>query len=143
VRITTFFGFIDFCHRVLPAGFYYKTFMAPNWHRYEPAIRRMAGLGRLRETVDELHYETRYAALRRPGGRRRTGWVGGGAGAAAATGLRVMLVDDGIGWGWIAAVVRRHDRQHARNGNGWTRRSVALGNVTLLPADDGVWILRP
>ncbi|MBV9697589.1 MAG: (2Fe-2S)-binding protein [Gammaproteobacteria bacterium] len=36
--------------RFLPAGFYYKTFMAPGWaweRLYEPAIRRAAGLGRL------------------------------------------------------------------------------------------------
>ena len=28
--------------RLLPAGFYYKTFKWPNWHLYEPSIRRMA-----------------------------------------------------------------------------------------------------
>ena len=36
--------------RFLPAGFYYKTFMAPAWgweRLYEPLIRRAAGLGRL------------------------------------------------------------------------------------------------
>jgi methylglutamate dehydrogenase subunit C len=36
--------------RFLPAGFYYKTFMAPGWaweQVYEPTIRRAAGLGRL------------------------------------------------------------------------------------------------
>ncbi len=36
--------------RFLPAGFYYKTFMAPGWaweRVYEPLIRRAAGLGRL------------------------------------------------------------------------------------------------
>ncbi len=27
------------------AGFYYKTFMWPNWRTYEPIIRRLAGLG--------------------------------------------------------------------------------------------------
>lgn len=31
--------------RWLGAGFYYKTFMWPDWHWYEPMIRRMAGLG--------------------------------------------------------------------------------------------------
>ena len=31
---------------LLPAGFYYKTFMWPNWKVYEPVIRRMAGLAR-------------------------------------------------------------------------------------------------
>ena len=30
---------------LLPAGFYYKTFMWPAWRLFEPAIRRAAGLG--------------------------------------------------------------------------------------------------
>jgi len=40
--------------RFLPAGFYYKTFMAPGWaweRLYEPLIRRAAGLGRLEALV--------------------------------------------------------------------------------------------
>ena len=40
----------DLLSRFLPAGFYYKTFMAPGWaweRIYEPLIRRAAGLGRL------------------------------------------------------------------------------------------------
>ncbi len=40
--------------RFLPAGFYYKTFMAPGWaweRVYEPLIRRAAGLGRLTPVV--------------------------------------------------------------------------------------------
>jgi sarcosine oxidase subunit alpha len=40
--------------RFLPAGFYYKTFMAPAWaweRLYEPLIRRAAGLGRLAAVV--------------------------------------------------------------------------------------------
>lgn len=40
----------DWLGRFLPAGFYYKTFMAPGWaweRVYEPLIRRAAGLGRL------------------------------------------------------------------------------------------------
>jgi sarcosine oxidase subunit alpha len=39
------FGVLDLAHRFLPAGFYYKTFMAMGWMRWEPMIRRMAGLG--------------------------------------------------------------------------------------------------
>ncbi|MBY6162103.1 (2Fe-2S)-binding protein [Mameliella alba] len=38
---------LDLAQRFLPAGFYYKTFIAGGWMRYEPMIRRMAGLGRL------------------------------------------------------------------------------------------------
>jgi sarcosine oxidase subunit alpha len=40
-------GFIDRFARFLPAGFYYKTFMWPNWRAFEPRIRTMAGLGHL------------------------------------------------------------------------------------------------
>jgi sarcosine oxidase, subunit alpha len=42
---------------LLPAGFYYKTFKWPNWHLYEPAIRRMAGMGRAPTGADPDHYE--------------------------------------------------------------------------------------
>ncbi len=31
---------------ILPVGFYYKTFMWPNWHAFEPLIRRAAGFGK-------------------------------------------------------------------------------------------------
>lgn len=47
--------------RWLGTGFYYKTFMWPDWHWYEPVIRRMAGLGAvtsqsMHEAVsDQLH----------------------------------------------------------------------------------------
>jgi methylglutamate dehydrogenase subunit C len=46
----------DLISRFLPAGFYYKTFMAPGWaweRVYEPLIRRAAGLGRLQALVGE------------------------------------------------------------------------------------------
>jgi sarcosine oxidase subunit alpha len=42
---------------LLPAGFYYKTFKWPNWHLYEPSIRRMAGLGRASMEPDPDRYE--------------------------------------------------------------------------------------
>ena len=47
-------AFNDLLGRFLPAGFYYKTFMAPGWaweRVYEPLIRRAAGLGRLEPIV--------------------------------------------------------------------------------------------
>ena len=46
----------DVLARFLPAGFYYKTFMAPGWaweRVYEPLIRRAAGLGRLLPIVGD------------------------------------------------------------------------------------------
>jgi sarcosine oxidase subunit alpha len=42
---------------LLPAGFYYKTFKWPNWQLFEPAIRRMAGLGRASGEPDPDRYE--------------------------------------------------------------------------------------
>ncbi len=42
---------------LLPAGFYYKTFMWPHWHGYEPMIRRMAGLGHAADAPDPARYE--------------------------------------------------------------------------------------
>lgn len=45
--------------RVIPAGFYYKTFMWPPtprwWLRYEHAIRRVAGMGRAANESDPDH----------------------------------------------------------------------------------------
>ena len=47
--------------RLLPAGFYYKTFMWPNWHLFEPSIRRAAGLAAAPDNqIPDQHFETRY-----------------------------------------------------------------------------------
>jgi sarcosine oxidase, subunit alpha len=42
---------------LLPAGFYYKTFMWPHWHLFEPTIRRMAGLGVAADAPDPDRYD--------------------------------------------------------------------------------------
>jgi sarcosine oxidase, subunit alpha len=51
--------------RLLPAGFYYKTFMWPPtprwWLRYEHVIRRAAGMGRVANVPDPDAYEHQYA----------------------------------------------------------------------------------
>ncbi len=90
---------------LFPAGFYYKTFKWPRWawhHLYEPAIRRMAGLGRAPTLPDPDRY------LR--------AWdccdlliVGGGAAGlvaahlAARAGVRVVLVErEATLGGWLA-----------------------------------------
>ena len=49
---------------LVPAGFYYKTFMHPRgaWAKlYEPAIRRTAGLGRAPSAADPDRYSKRFA----------------------------------------------------------------------------------
>jgi sarcosine oxidase subunit alpha len=78
--------------RFIPAGFYYKTFLWPNWRVYEPFIRRAAGLGRPARHPDPNRYEMRYAHC-------DVLVVGAGpaglaaAVAAASSGARVMLVE--------------------------------------------------
>jgi sarcosine oxidase subunit alpha len=42
---------------LLPAGFYYKTFMWPHWHLFEPAIRRLAGSGVAADAPDPARYD--------------------------------------------------------------------------------------
>jgi sarcosine oxidase subunit alpha len=85
---------IDLAHKFLPAGFYYKTFMAMGWMRWEPMIRRMAGLGRLdpetHPPADSAHLTANCDVL----------VIGAGpaglaaAKAAAARGAAVFLVDE-------------------------------------------------
>lgn len=124
--------------RFIPAAFYYKTFMWPNWLLFEPAIRRAAGLGRAPDQRDPDVYSQTTAHC-------DVLVIGGGiAGLAAALaagreGKRVMLATGGAHWGgrlagsdtqvegmpateWIAATlaeldalpnVTRHDRMLA------------------------------
>lgn len=57
------FGLLDKVKAVLPAGFYYKTFMWPasRWMTYEKYIRRMAGLGPAPRQRDTEQYARRNA----------------------------------------------------------------------------------
>ncbi len=87
-------GGLDLFHRWLGAGFYYKTFMWPNWHLFEPAIRAMAGLGSVSGDVDEG-----YVAAQTHDQCDLLVVGGGVAGlvaarAAAEAGRAVCLVDD-------------------------------------------------
>lgn len=50
----------DVLGRFIPAGFYYKTMMWPDWRVFEPVIRRAAGLGRPSAEPDERSYEHGY-----------------------------------------------------------------------------------
>ncbi len=82
--------------KLFAAGFYYKTFMWPPalWQRlYEPAIRRMAGLGRTPEGPDPDIYDKMHVHC-------DVLIVGGGPAGLAATlaaarsGARVILADE-------------------------------------------------
>ena len=88
-------GVNDRLSALLPAGFYYKTFMGPArfWKVYEKYIRKAAGLGRAPTERDPDRYEQRYAHC-------DVLVVGAGpaglaaAHAAGATGARVIIVDE-------------------------------------------------
>lgn len=77
---------------LLPAGFYYKTFMWPHWHLFEPTIRALAGLGVAADAPDPDRYDelSRQAELLVIGG----GAAGAQAALAAARGgARVLLLE--------------------------------------------------
>jgi heterotetrameric sarcosine oxidase alpha subunit len=92
----------DVLSRMLPAGFYYKTFMWPPspqwWLRYEHVIRRAAGMGRVANAPDPDAYEHQHAHC-------DVLVIGGGATglaaarAAASTGARVIVCDENPTYG--------------------------------------------
>jgi sarcosine oxidase subunit alpha len=123
---------------LLPAGFYYKTFMWPRtfWrHVYEPAIRAAAGLGKAPTIPDPDRYLHHYAHC-------DTLVIGAGpaglaaALAASANGARVVLCDEQpeLG-GALLAETEAHIAGQAASD--WLRDTLgALGgraDVTLLP----------
>ena len=85
----------DACSQMLPAGFYYKTFMWPHgaWMWYEKFIRNAAGLGRTPEAPDPDRYEKRFEHC-------DVLVVGSGAAglaaalAAGAAGARVVVAEE-------------------------------------------------
>jgi sarcosine oxidase subunit alpha len=123
---------------LLPAGFYYKTFMRPRafWrHIYEPAIRAAAGLGRAPTAPDPDRYLHHYAhcdAL----------VIGAGpaglaaALAASAGGARVVLCDEQ--WEFGGSLLSETGvRVEGQTAAVWLRETLeTLGrraDVTLLP----------
>ncbi|MGI3163726.1 FAD-dependent oxidoreductase [Pseudooceanicola sp. 200-1SW] len=124
---------IDRFARFLPAGFYYKTFMWPNWHLFEPKIRAMAGLG----TVDPTQAG--------PVSEQVNHWcdalvIGAGpAGLAAALALardgqEVLLVDEGSRPG--GSLLWREGRIDGKTAPVWlaeTLEELARLGVRILP----------
>ena len=121
--------------RLLPAGFYYKTFMWPPslWMTYERLIRNAAGMGRAPDTPDPAQYEHRHAhcdVLVAGGGPAGLA----AALAAARAGARVVIADEGSEFGGSLLAERADiDGEPAPN---WVRRTLAelrsLPGVTLL-----------
>jgi sarcosine oxidase subunit alpha len=102
------FAVFDRLHRLLPVGFYYKTFIHPRrlWPAYERVLRSLAGLGTITfpdEPPGDYEREHVFADVAVAGG--------GPAGMAAAleaarAGASVALVDDqpGLGGGLLTMI---------------------------------------
>jgi sarcosine oxidase, subunit alpha len=110
---------------LLPAGFYYKTFMAPGrlWRTlWEPLLRQMAGLGRAPALPDPARYDKRHEHC-------DVLVVGSGpAGLAAALaagrrGARVVLAESDAEFG--GGLLRRPSRIGEADGIAWVREAVA------------------
>ncbi len=120
---------------LLPAGFYYKTFMWPKsfWHRYEKVIRKGAGLGTAPEMPDHNIYDKRDQHC-------DVLVVGGGpAGISAAlaagrSGARVILADEQAELG--GALLGNGERIEAASGVDW-----AMGARAELDGMDEVRVL--
>ena len=87
-------AFLDRLARFIPAAFYYKTFMWPDWHLFEPRIRAMAGLGvvdpewKALGAGDQVNHHCDVLVV----GAGPAGLAA--AARAASAGHSVMLVDD-------------------------------------------------
>ncbi len=112
--------------RFFPAGFYYKTFMAPRgaWKAlFEPVIRRAAGLGRAPELPDPDRYEQAYDFA-------DVVVVGGGiagldaARHAAEDGGKVIVLEQTAHWG---------GRTPVDHGDGQARVDAAVESLRGMP----------
>ncbi len=121
--------------RLLPAGFYYKTFMWPpsQWLTYERAIRAAAGMGRAPHALDPDRYEHRHAhcdVLVAGGGPAGLA----AALAAARQGARVIMADEGSAFG--GNLLTEHAEIDRAPAHHWVSRTLAelsvLPDVTLL-----------
>ncbi|RKE23831.1 heterotetrameric sarcosine oxidase alpha subunit [Paraburkholderia sp. BL23I1N1] len=126
-------GLLDLFQRVLPASFYYKSMIWPNWHMYERVVRRIAGLGRAPTSRDAQTYQKRnlHCDVLICGG----GPAGLSAALAAGQrGVRVVLVDDRDAPG--GALLHEQMRINGESAGRWVERVVeqlrALPNVQLL-----------
>ncbi|NKL21270.1 sarcosine oxidase subunit alpha family protein [Rhizobium leguminosarum] len=117
-------SFIDRFSRFIPAAFYYKTFMFPDWHLFEPRIRAMAGLGKLDVSnsgppaAEQINH---FCDLLVVG----AGPAGISAALAASEhGLKVVLCDENPHAG--GSLLFRDGSIDGHDGLEWARRSIEL-----------------
>ena len=122
--------------RMMPAGFYYKTFMWPKsmWMKYEHFIRKASGLGVAPRENDPDRYEHTHQHC-------DVLVVGGGVAglsaalAAAHSGARVILADEQSEFGGLT--LGSHTQIDDIDASQWIEQAVAelaaMEEVTLLP----------
>lgn len=129
--------------RFIPAGFYYKTFKWPNWHVFEPSIRKAAGLAAAPAKPPSAgHFEARNAhadvliAGAGPAGLQA-------ALKAGRSGKRVFLADEGSEAG--GSLLNRNLTIGGKPAMDWVTEVVAelheMENVTHLQ-NATVWAYR-
>jgi len=116
-------AFLDRFARFIPAAFYYKTFMWPDWHRFEPRIRAMAGLGKVdpawkaAKAADRINHHCDVLVV-----------GAGSAGLAAAklaaqAGKSIMVVDEQSTAG--GSLLHRDGEIDGQPGPQWAEETVA------------------
>ncbi len=116
-------AFLDAFSRFIPAAFYYKTFMFPDWHLFEPRIRQMAGLGTVDTAADgpafaeQVNHHCDVLVV----GAGPSGLLA--ARTAARAGKRVVLCDDGRQVG--GSLLFREATIEGRPGAEWAREVAA------------------
>ncbi|WP_419812880.1 sarcosine oxidase subunit alpha family protein [Bacterioplanoides sp.] len=122
--------------KMMPPGFYYKTFMGPvgMWPTYEKYIRKAAGLGKAAKEIDVDKYDhiNRHCDVLIVGAGP-TGLAA--ARAAAATGARVILADEQEEFGGSLLSSQRtiNDSAAADWVNSVVAELAERDNVVLLP----------
>lgn len=131
-------------NRMMPVGFYYKTFIHPRalWPFYEKILRNAAGLGRVDPETQPGEYDKQYlhTDLAVVGG----GPAGLSAGLAAASqGLRVIIVDENMNLGGHLCYSRAQHREllddlmHHVHGNA---NITVLANTTVIGTFEENWL---
>ncbi|MGD9764820.1 MAG: 2Fe-2S iron-sulfur cluster-binding protein [Candidatus Binatia bacterium] len=138
------FSVLDKMDRLLPIGFYYKTFIRPRfiWPLVEQVLRRVAGLGEVDHALarsERYEHEYRHADVAVVGG----GPAGlSAAREAAALGARVALVDDQPALG---GHLRMQARLYANAGEHSGTSGVVIAGAlrAVVESLPGVDVLRP
>ncbi len=130
--------------RMLPPGFYYKTFMAPRalWPAYQMVLRRFAPGGVVTNTRTDAYFDKRYA---HPDVLIAGGGPAGMAAAVAAAdeGAKVLLVEEEyelgghLRWGTEADLATLRELRDAVAAN---ERVEIMTNSTVAARYDGNWV---